>query len=91
MGTQQVPKFRGLPPKMFFGHNVHLMAPFELIPVGFCIIFRRASFSFFGPGAKIWAQIWPGPRFGVNILTWGRFGLKNQVQKTWFCLEMIFL
>ena len=56
MGTQQVPKFRGLPPKMVFGHNLHLMAPFELIPAGFCIIFRRASFSFFGHGAQIWAR-----------------------------------
>ena len=31
-------------PKMFFCHNLHLMAPFELIPAGFCTEFRRAPF-----------------------------------------------
>ena len=73
MGTQQVPKFQGLPPKMFFGHNLHLMAPFELIPAGFCIIFRRASFMFLDTGAKSGpnrAHFWPGP-----------FGLQNQGSK----------
>ena len=53
-------KFQGFPPKMVFGHNLHLMAPFELIPAGFCIIFRRASFMFLVPRAKSG----PKPKFG---------------------------
>ena len=55
------PKFQGLPLKMVFGHNLHLMAPFELIPVGFCAIFWCASFMLLAPRAKS-GPIWgPGP------------------------------
>ena len=31
-------------PKMVFGHNLALVAPFELPMAGICIEFRRASF-----------------------------------------------
>ena len=36
---------------MFFGPNLHLMAPFEALEAGFCIEFRRASFVFSNPRA----------------------------------------
>ena len=38
---------------MVFGHNLHLMAPFEFLAAGFCMVFRRASFLFLGPGADV--------------------------------------
>ena len=38
------PKNRIRLPKIVFGHNLALVAPFELPMAGFCIEFRRASF-----------------------------------------------
>ena len=57
-------------PKMVLGRNLHLVAPFELIPAGFCTIFRRASFSFLGLGAKsglLGPTFWPGDLLGPKI------------------------
>ena len=45
---------------MVFGHNLHLMAPFEILEAGFCTVFRRASFWFLVPGVK----------FGTRIQDW---------------------
>ena len=36
-------------PKIVFGHNLHHMAPFEILEAGCCTCFRRASFWFSVP------------------------------------------
>ena len=46
---------------MFFGRNLHLIAPFELFPAGFCTEFQRASFVFSRPRADVWT---PGQNLG---------------------------
>ena len=50
-GTRAIPKNQELPLKCFAGPNLHLLAPFELIPAGFCTIFQLATFWFSGLGA----------------------------------------
>ena len=73
---------------MFFGHNLHYMAPFGNPRTAFCMVFQRASFVFSCPGADFWAQdqildlgstFWPGDLFGLN----------NGPEKKWFCDGMI--
>ena len=69
MVPQEVPNIQGLTPKMFVGHNLHLVAPFELIPAVFCTILWRASFWFSGLGAKSgprWATFWAGDLLGTQ-------------------------
>ena len=65
-------------PKMVFGHNLALVAPFEILLVGNCVKFRCAYFfekskcmifSILGPwpGPRAQAQ-WPiGPRANKNM------------------------
>ena len=50
-------------PKMVFGPNLHLMAPFELLEAGFCTEFRHASFVFSRPEADFWT---PDLNFGIQ-------------------------
>ena len=77
-------KWPGLP-KMVFGHNLHHMAPFEILEAGFCTVFRRASFWFLVPGVKFGT---PDPKFGTPDpklgpgWAWGLWGPKNGAQKT---------
>ena len=57
---------------MFFGRNLHCMAPFAILRAGFCMVFQRASFVFSCPGVDVGAA---GPIVGprVNMLARGRF------------------
>ena len=77
---------------MFFGHNLHHMAPFGILEAGFCMVFRPASFWFLVPGTHFWT---PEPKFGPGIWKlgsgWPRevFGGKMGVGKTWFCGRMV--
>ena len=41
---------------MFFGHNLHYMAPFVFSRAGFCMVFRCASFVFSCPGTDFGGQ-----------------------------------
>ena len=59
---------KGFQANMVLGHNLHHMAPFSILEAGFCVFFRRASFVFFVPGAKLgplgpknWPGLGPGP------------------------------
>ena len=75
---------------MFFGRNLHLIAPFEAFLTGFCTEFCCASFVFSRPGADFWTpgrnlgppdQIlgFPGRHFGPGTFL-GDFGVpKNMV------------
>ena len=64
---------------MFFGSNLHLIAPFEAFLTGFCTEFCCASFVFSSPGADCFTPRWIfGPQirfwdFQVDILARGRF------------------
>ena len=47
---QNVQQFRE---RTVLGHNLHLMAPLELIAAGLCTIVGRASFMFLVPGPHL--------------------------------------
>ena len=79
-----------LPPdtKMVFGHNLHLMAPFEFLEAGFCMEFRRASFWFLCTRADFWTTgpICGPPDFSRSTFWPGDlFGPKMGSRKTYFC------
>ena len=61
-----------------FGHNLHLMAPFEFLEAGFCTEFRSASFGFSGPGVDFGTTgpIWgpPGQHFGPGTFLGQEWG-----------------
>ena len=79
-------------PNMFFGHNLHHVAPFGILEAGFCMVFRRASFCCLVPGTHFWT---PEPKFGPRIWKLGPgwagevLGSKMGTRKTWFCEGMV--
>ena len=72
---------------MFFGHNLHHMAPFDFSRAGFCMEFRRTSFVFPCPGVDLGgpdqifetprSTFWPGDALGSILGS----------RKTIFCEE----
>ena len=80
-------------PKMVLGHNFDHMAPFGILEAGFCMAFRRASFSFWAPGAVFWN---PDPNLDPRFQNWlptrpGRgFEQVWGPPKTWFCGGLVF-
>ena len=63
---------------MVFGHNLHLMAPFEILEAGFCTELRRASFWVLCPRVDFWTTDPflgpPGHHFGPGTFLgqfWG--------------------
>ena len=73
---------------MFFGHNLHYVAPFDFSRAGFCMEFRSASFVLPCPRVNLAARIgfWD-PQ--VNILACGCFWAILGSRKTYFCAEII--
>ena len=52
---------------MVFGHNLHLMAPFDAFLTPFCTEFCRTSFVFLSPRADFWTL---DQNFGPQIRIW---------------------
>ena len=71
---------KGFHANMVLGHNLHHMAPFSILEAGFCMVFRRASFMLFVPGAKfgtLGPKNWPG--LGLGPFWSKNWGSKNMV------------
>ena len=83
---QHIARFWGVPSKMVFGHNLHLMAPFEILEAGFCTEFWRAYFCFYAPGLILEPLI-QFLDLQVNILArgpfWANFGVPENILLLW--------